>query len=298
MKAQLWRGLVLVAGIFITHLAVAADEPTSTYNITDVRKNIRAGYQLWLRGPNIRDFSGGDRDNKTNILMTHYFSVGYKLPAPWSIGVNQPFTQTIDEKPQAAADAWIANDPYATLSNAEVWGNKKYGLNLFAYLRYYAPFSRATSKNVAIASPKEAGNGQLRFLINPSKAWLDGDLNLTLTTLLQYRFASNSTKVRAARNGGNPDREDMLLVFDPILGYMFTKEIEGYLEYAAILNHHTNGTGADRSWTSYKAEDYVAIGANLQVTKKLNLNPYLDSSPRLNEFKNAGIGLNAVYSFL
>lgn len=293
MKAQLWRGLVVVTGVFITHLAVAADEPTSTYKFTDVRKNVRASYQLWLRGPNVRDLSGGDRDNKTNILMTHYFSLGYKLPAPWSIGVNQPFTQTIDEKPQAAADSWIANDPYATLSNAEVWTNKKYGLNLFAYLRYYAPFSRATSQNVAKAAPVESGRGQLRFLINPSKAWLDGTLNLTLTTLLQYRLASNSSRVRAALNAGNSNRDDMLFVFDPILGYMFTKDIEGYFEYATLMNHNTNG-----HWTSYKATDYISVGVNLQLTKKLNLNPYLDSSPRLNEFKFAGIGLNAVYSFL
>jgi len=283
--------LHIVLFLFIS-IQAWANSPATSYSIGDFKSNIRAGYDMEFYGPSIKSLSGNSAGAGTNLTINHYFGIGYKLPGSWAWGLKQSFTQSIDEVPSAAKDPFVTNDPYMTVVNSKIIGSEKYGTNLLAYLRYYAPFSRATSKETNKVGRKDAGNGRFRFLVSPSKSWLDGDLNLSLTSFLQYRMASNSDSARQTRNN-SPHRDDLTFVFDPTLSYSITKEIGVYLEYAFDMNHSTEG-----KWTSYKLQDYVALGGNFQATKKLLLNPYISSAPARNEFQYASVGLTAVYKFL
>lgn len=269
-----------------------ADTPAASYSIGDFKSNFRSGYDMEFEGPTVKSLSGNTAGAGTSLKITHYAGIGYKLPGNWAWGLKQSFTQLIDEAPSATSDPFVSNDPYMTVVNSKVIGSEKYGTNLLAYLRYYAPFSRATSQETNNVGRKDAGNGRVRFTIIPSKTWLDGDLELTLATFLQYRMASNSKSARQARNN-SPHRDDLIFVFDPILAYSFTKEVAAYVEYAFDMNHSTEG-----KWTSYKLQDAVVLGGNFQATKKLLLNPYVSSAPNRNEFQNASVGLNAYYKFL
>lgn len=295
---RLWRNLggemsyLTFVLALLLNIQTWANPPAASYSIGDVRSNIRAGYDMELGGPTIKSLSGNTAGAGTSISIDHYFGIGYKLPGNWAWGVKQSFTQSIDEVPTATKDPFVANDPYTTIVNSSVVKSEKYGMNLLAYLRYYAPFSRATSAETNKLGRKDAGNGRVRFLISPSKTWLDGDLTLSLTSFLQYRLASNSKAARQSRNG-SPHRDDLAFVFDPILSYSFTKEVSAYFEYAFDMNHSTEG-----KWTKYKLQDYVLLGGNFQATKKLLLNPYIASAPSRNEFQNASVGINAYYKFL
>jgi opacity protein-like surface antigen len=303
---------VLAAAMFTAPAAFADSSstvvvPTTTVPATStasaaspavsITKNMRAFYEMWLRGMNTQALSGNVSGGGTSLAITHTFGVGYRLGSKWAIGLTQGFTQTIDEKPASEKDPWVANDPYLMVSNTSLYKNEKYGFNLFGYVRYYLPFSRASSQNVAKAARTDAGLGSVRLYLNPTKTWLDGKLTLNLVTLLQYRLASRSDADRAAANKGSSAREDWYFLFDPILAYTLNSWAEVYLEYATgYLRHSTDGHFTKLNDAS--DGQYVSLGSNLLVGKKLLLNPYLSAGPVFRGVKNTDIGLIASYTFL
>lgn len=274
----------------------AAASPTSSSSTSQffskVRKNIRGSYINEFSGPYLRAPSGNIAGDGMNLQMIHYISLSYLLGSKWRVGITQPAYMRIDEKPSTQVDPFEPTDPYVTFTNTRVIGSQKYGTNLYAYLRYYIPVSKSTINAANDYSPNDRGNGQLRFTLIPSVSFLGGALNLSGATFLQYRIAKHSSKERAAATG-NPNRNDMVFVFDPILTYTVNDTVEAYLEYAFDMTHSTNG-----KWTKWKKQDYISPGAYLQLTKKLMVNPYLTWEPRLKELKNTGFGVTAVYAFL
>lgn len=265
-----------------------------------VRKNVRAHYQLWFRGSNVKALSGNSDGNGTNLLMTHYLGLGYRISSKWSISVTQPFTQRIDNKPADEVDPFASNDPYLSLTNPRVLNSQRYGFNLLGQLRYYLPFSRGTSQAVAKAAPADTGHGMFRFLVAPSKTWLDGALNFTPNIMAFYRLPARTNAERTtaqAAKGGSGAHDHLSLIFDPVLSYALSEKLELYLEYAASMDHSTAAPLGSK-WTKWKTEDYVSPGANIQLTKKLLLNPYLDFPPRIDDLNLTGVGLQAIYSFL
>ncbi|RYZ99952.1 MAG: hypothetical protein EOP11_18840 [Proteobacteria bacterium] len=271
-----------------------------------ITKNMRAFYEMWLRGMNTQSLSGNVGGTGTSLAINHTFGLGYRINPKWAIGFTQGFTQSIDDKPTAEKDPWIANDPYLALSNVSILKNEAYGLNLFGYVRYYLPISRATRQNADKAAAGEAGNGSLRLYLNPTKTWLDGKLTLNFVLLGQYRLAARSDGDRIAastkeENGqkveGNPYRDDFYFIVNPLLAYTLSSTAEVYLEYATgLLNHSTSGALSKLNDPSNG--QYVSVGTNLLVGKKLLLNPYLSAGPVFRGVKNTDIGLIASYTFL
>ena len=310
MKTQLVLGLALAAMFSFTASGFADSStaaPASSGGVSvasnifnNVRKNVTGSYLLELTGPNIRDLSGAKADKKlgnssTNININHYFGIGYKIGSRWRIGMTQTFSQTIDEFKNADVDPLVAKDPYITLTNSKVLSSEKYGANLSAYIRYYAPLSRASSKAVAAAAADEYGAGKVRLLVAPTKTFLDGALTINLTSLINYHISSVSSQVRATKNDGDSARNDMQLVFNPGVYYQAAPKVEVYLEYATALDHTTKNGG---HWGKYKDQDEFNPGVNYQITKRLQLNPVLGIAPRYAEFKKTSIYFNALYAFL
>jgi hypothetical protein len=323
--------LVLAATMFLSPIASAEDIPgpavapagtviiptgptpigTTTNSVgpaVNITKNMRAFYEMWLRGMNTQALSGNTRGNGTSLAINHTFGVGYRINSKWAVGITQGFTQTIDDKPATEADPWIANDPYLALSNTSIWKNDAYGLNLFGYVRYYLPVSRANRRNVDRAAATEAGNGSIRLYFNPTKTWLDGRLTLNFVVFGQYRLAkrSNADRIEATTvrdaggtvtTAGNPTRENFYVIIDPLLAYTLSPSAEIYIEYATgLLKHRTDGTLSKLN--DPDDGQYVSVGTNLLVGKKLLLNPYLSAGPVFRGVKNTDIGLIASYTFL
>lgn len=277
--------------------APAAAAPTSSSSTSQffskIRKNIRGSYINEFSGPYLRAPSGNISGGGTSLQMIHYISLSYILGSKWRVGITQPAYMRIDEKPSSEVDPFEPTDPYVTFTNPRVLNSERYGTNLYAYLRYYIPVSKSTINAANDYSPNDRGNGQVRFTLIPSVTFLGGALNLSGATFVQYRIPRQSSHDRAAANKGNPTRNDMVFVFDPILTYTVNDTVEVYLEYAFDMTHSTDG-----KWTKWKKQDYLAPGANLQLTKKLMVNPYLLWEPRFKELKNTGLGVTAVYAFL
>jgi hypothetical protein len=276
--------------------APAAASPTSSSSTSEffskLRKNIRGSYINEFSGPYVRAPSGNLNGDGTNLQMIHYISLSYILGSKWRVGITQPAYMRIDEKPATEVDPFEPTDPYITFTNTRVIGSERYGTNLYAYLRYYVPVSKSTINGANDYSVNDRGNGQVRFTLIPSVSLLGGALNLSGATFVQYRIAKHSSQERAAVKG-DPKRNDMVFVFDPILTYTVNDTVEAYLEYAFDMTHSTDG-----KWTSWKKQDYVSPGLNLQLTKKLMVNPYFVWEPRLKELRNTAIGVTAIYAFL
>jgi hypothetical protein len=273
--------------------APAAESTSSSSSVLQtIRKNIRGTYVNEFSGPTIRSLSGNTDGGGTNLQMIHYMALSYKIGSKWSVGLTQPFYQRIDEKPSTEVDPFEASDPYFTVTNPKIWGSEKYGWNLYGYARYYIPVSRATRQTADAASPKDNGNGRVRLFLNPTKTFLDGAVSLNLQTLFQYRLASRNNADRTAANG-NSKRDDLIFVFDPILAYTFNDTYDAYLEYSFDMSHSTSG-----HWTYWRKSDYISLGSDVNVTKKLLLNPYVLMDAALDQVKYTQIGITAVYYFL
>jgi hypothetical protein len=274
--------------------APAAESASSSSSVLQtIRKNIRGTYINEFSGPTLRALSGNTDGGGTSLQMIHYIAMSYKLGSKWSVGLTQPFYQRIDEKPSTEVDPFEASDPYFTVTNPKVWSNEKYGMGLYAYARYYIPVSRATRQAADAASPKDNGNGRIRLFLNPTKTFLDGALTLNLQTLFQYRLPTHNDADRAAANKGVSKRDNLIFVFDPILAYTFNDTYDAYLEYAFDMTHSTDGR-----WTYWRKGDYVSLGSDINVTKKLILNPYVLSDAAFDQVKYSQIGITAVYYFL
>lgn len=276
--------------------APAVQSSTSGFDLSKIRQNMRASYQMWLYGMNTRAMSGNLDGSGTNLNITHYATLGYKVSRKWSVSVTQPFNQTIDEKPASEVDPVVSLDPYITFSNASITKSDRYGTNLSGYIRYYAPLSRSTNRAANAGARSDAGNGALRLLVTPSKTFMDGALTVSGTTLLQYRFPGNSSAERAAR-GGSAIREDYYILFNPSVAYAISSKVEAYVEYASgYLRHSTDGKFSKFNDPVYG--QYISPGINWQASKRLALNPYLSVGPVFRGVKNTDIGVIGTYSFL
>jgi len=299
-------GMMAAAGT--TYADTTASAPATgtqssfSNTLQTIRKNTTGSYQMWFRGPNVQALSGNTDGNGTNLAMTHYLALGYKVGSKWRIGLTQPFTQLIDEVPAQAKDPFVANDPYITFTNPRIVNSKKYGTNLYGYLRYYAPLSRSTNQlaNYSAASsanlkkgiPGESGNGRVRMYLGPTKTFFDGALTVNAQMLFQYNLASRTEADRIAVTG-SPHRNDLTFIFDPLVSYSVTDKLDVYLEYAFDITRSTSG-----KWTDWKDTDYISPGVYYSATKRLWLNPYVSFAPKFSELAKTGIGFQAVYSFL
>ncbi len=275
--------------------SVPANSSTSSSSdlLQTMRKKTRATYLLEVLGARTKTLSGNTGDG-TNITLNHYLGLSYKIGSKWGVGVTQSAGQIINENPND--DPLVFKDPYVTFSNSNIWSSQRYGTSLTGYIRYYAPISRNTQRAVDAASRNEAGKGSIRMVLTPSKSFMDGNLTISASTLLQYRMSSRTNAQRIAANG-DPFRNDMIFLMTPTVEYSFTPKISGYLEYGFDMTHSTRGSLFTK-WGTYKTNDYVSPGANIQVTKRLFLNPYLDFPPALRDTKDMGISLTAIYSLM
>lgn len=285
---------------FADTTTAAAPTPSGTSTSeaapTPFIKNVRAFYEGYLSGPSAKSLSGNKDGSGTNLSILHTFGVGYRVGNGWSLGFTQGFSQTIDEKPSSEGDPWVANDPYVSVSNSSLWKNEKYGMNLYGYVRYYMPFSRATNRGADAAAVRDSGLGSVRFYLNPTKTWLDGKLTFNGVMLFQARLPKRSNADRLAANGSET-REDFFFLFDPILAYTLNPKLEVYIEYATgYLRHTTDGKLSKLNNPS--DGQYAATGLYILVGKKLLLNPFASVGPVFRGVKNADFGLIANYTFL
>jgi hypothetical protein len=270
---------------------------TASVGPDDLMQNARFMYEFWLRGMNSRALSGNTNGEGTNLSVLHTFAFGYQLNQKWSLGFTQAFSQSIDQKPATEKDPWVAENPYFAVVNNSLWKSGDETMNLYAYARYYFPFSRENARAVSQAKRLEAGRGSFRLYVNPTKSFLDGKLTLNLQTLVQIPFARRSGADRAAANGGDPSHEDFHFLFDPILTYTLNSNVEVYLEYATgSLHHYTNGQLS--KLTDPDDGQYISEGMNILVGKKLLINPYFSQGPVFRGLKNTDIGILADYTFL
>jgi len=276
--------------------APAAQSSTSGFDLSKIRQNMRASYQMWLYGMNTRAMSGNVDGSGTNLNITHYTTLGYKVSRKWSVSVTQPFNQVIDEKPASEVDPLVALDPYITFSNASITKSERYGTNLSGYVRYYAPFSRSTNRAADRGARTDAGNGALRLLVTPSKTFMDGALTVAATTLVHFRLPGNSSAERAAKSG-SAIHENYYILLNPSVSYALSSKVEAYVEYASgYLRHSTDGKFSKFNDPVYG--QYVSPGINWQASKRLALNPYMSVGPVFRGVKNTDIGLIGTYSFL
>lgn len=291
-------GLALAAALTTAPMAFADTTTTATSSATSsapapITKNMKAFYEMWLYGPNIQSLSGNVDGTGMNLNILHTFGVGYRLPDNWSVGLTQGFSQTIDEKARSEGDPWVANDPYVSLSNTSLWKDEKRGMNIYGYVRYYAPFSRATNQTADKAGVQDSGYGSVRFYLNPTKTWLDGKLTFNGVMLFQARLPKRSNAARMTANG-QETREDFYLLFDPILAYTLSSKLEVYAEWTTgYLRHKTDG-----SFGRIKDNQYTSVGFNILVGKRMLLNPYASAGPKFRGLKNTDLGLIANYTFL
>jgi hypothetical protein len=264
--------------------------------LAKMRKNVRGNYQLWFRGPRTTTLSGNTNGAGMNLIATHYLGLGYKVGSKWSVSATQSFTQNIDEIQNTTKDPFVANNPYLTVSNSRIWASDRYGTSLSGYLRYYAPLSRSAQRAADLAEVDEAGNGSIRLLLTPSKSWMDGNLTFSATSLVEYRLAARTSAERQTIKD-SPYRNDMIFLITPTLSYAFNSVVEGYLEYGFDLTHSTKGNVFTK-WGKYKDTDYLSPGANITVTKRLSLNPFLEFAPRVKDAKDMAINIVALYSLL
>ena len=281
--------------------AAAESSTASSGGLFDtIKKNGSASYLAWLTGPNTQALSGNVDGSGTNLTITHFASIGYKLTDKMSLSLTQPVKQAIDDKPNNLENPWKFTDPYFTLSHSSLvkqnLGASVFNLN--AYLRYYVPISRGTHDTNNKGDVNDTGNGTLRVLANPSFSFFDGKLSLNGQSFVNFKFASLTQQERACRSGGNGEREDLYVVLNPSVSYQVSDKLEAYVEYATgYLRHHNNGKFVTNPRTPGDGQ-YVSPGVNWSPTKRVLLNPYLSWGPTFQGLKNTDIGLQAQYSFL
>jgi hypothetical protein len=276
----------------------AANTSTSSSGpslLQKIGKRVKANYLFELTGPNTSSLNGNMDGSGTNINIVHYPAIGYRIGSKWSVTLTQSFTQKIDDVDNKTADPFFANDPYITFANSRILGSDKYHTNLYGFVRYYAPLSKNTINNRNMAKPNEIGNGRVRIFLDPSIAFLDGDLSFDLTHNLYLRFNNASDAERLAANG-SPTRNDMDYLPDFYVNYQATKTIQPFLEVAAYLHHTSDG-----KWTHFTDEsDGLALttGANINVGKKVLLIPQASFPHNIQGFAKVGLALQAIYTFL
>ncbi len=277
-----------------TSTAPTVGAPTSTAPSpwSSIKKNIRGTYIFETYGQTVQDLDGVDGPGK-NFTINHYFSLGYKVGSKWTISAAQMLGQKIDDN--ELNDPLVVSDPYVTFSNSSILKNEKYGFNMNGFLRYYMPVSRATRQNANRASDEERGGGMIRFMLNPTKTWLDGALSFNLLSQIYYYVPSRNDGERLAANG-TPERMDYFLLFDPTLGYDFNETYSAYVVFESVLAHRTNGQG----FTKFNEPNW---GHNVQLGSYLNygsltLNPVISMGPVYAGLKSAGLTFTAIYRFL
>lgn len=261
-----------------------------------------ASYLAWLTGPNTQALSGNKDGSGTNLTLTHFATIGYKLTDKMSLTATQAVQQLIDDKPAKEVNPWVFTDPYLTLSHSKLAHAEGLAtaFNLSGYLRYYVPVGRGTHDTNNAGRVNDTGYGAMRVFVNPSLSWFDGKLSLSPQTLANFKFASLSREERARRaGGGNGDREDFYVLFDPVLDYQISSKVDVYIEYATgYLRHHSNGKFVTNPRTPGDGQ-WVSPGLNWSPTKHIALNPYFSWGPEFKGgLKNTDIGLQAQYSFL
>ncbi len=288
--AVLWAGLAQAN----TTATVPANSSTSTSSelLEKFKKNIRGSYQLWFRGPTASTLSGNTNGRGQNLALSHYFAVSYRVGSKWSVGATQPFTQTIDEVP--TNDPFVAGNPYLTITRPNVFSSERYGVSVYGYIRYYAPVSRSAQRAADAASPDESGKGSIRLYLAPTKSFKDGKISVGAPFLLDYRMASRTNAERDAANG-EPYRNDMVFFIAPNVSYSFSPKVDAYLEYGFDLTHSTKGNLTSK-WGKATDSDYITLGTNISLTKRLLLNPYTVSELRMKDIKTTQIHLVALYS--
>jgi len=259
-----------------------------------IRRDISGSHTIWLIGPNTQALSGNKDGSGTNLTIIHYPSIGYRLGSKWKVSVTQPFNQVIDENPKSSQFGFT--EPYINFSNSRILHSDIYGAHLSGAIRYYFPVAKSSYSAVNTGSPRDAGHGSVRIALMPSKSFLDGSLKLAFTGLFLYRFNKNSPAQRLAKGG--PDyREDFYFLVTPNLAYEINSDLEVYAEYATgYIRHTTNGKFSKLNDPDYG--QWISVGTNHQIGKRLSLNPYLSVGPVFRGIKNTDIGLLGTYAFL
>ena len=255
-----------------------------------IASKAKASYFMEFFGMNGKAIDGQEGGG-SDLTINHYGSVGWKLSNKWTVKATQAMQQRIRKKVEGQDD-FIMTDPYFTFSNSKIASSDKYGTNLAGYVRYYAPFSRATNQNVGTAN--DQGNGAIRLLVAPSKTFMDGALTISCPSFIQYRLNKSTAQERSALNNGDSSRIDYRAFINPIVAYSLSAKTEAYLEFGTnYINHSTKGT-----WSNIQDVAYISPGLNLSPAKKVLVNPYVAWDVSAIQLNKASIGVNAQYTFL
>ncbi|MGZ3655331.1 MAG: hypothetical protein ACXVB9_04490 [Bdellovibrionota bacterium] len=301
--------------------ALAEEASTSTAenaaaSSSFLERHGKANYLMWLTGPRTEALSGNKDGTGTNLMMRHYPTLGFKFNDDISLTATELMTQTYNDKTDLESRHFTVDDPYLTLDDAKLLHSETYGTNLDAYVRYYVPVSRASRDGFNTGylpsdtlAPNDAGNGQIRFYLNPTKTFLDGALTFSGAVLANVKLSRLSTEERIARqqtellkNGGDLDtatgaRENAYIFLDPTVTYSVSSKVDLYLEYSTGYLHHSTA-GSWTKLTDPNEGQYISPGINWAAAKKLNVNPYISWGPVFQGLTKADLGLQIQYTFL
>lgn len=268
---------------------IAPANQSSTSNISDlIAKKGKASYYLEYRGTKVNALDGTAGDG-TDLTMNHYAILGWKLSSKWSVSLTQPLVQKIrpefDAKGKEQKNLYLA-DTSITFTNSKIASSSKYGTNLSAYMRYYAPTSNTSVNSKGTVDDQR--NGAIRSIIIPSKTFMDGALTLSGAIDLRYRLANEVNETTGHNN--------IRAMFDPVLEYAINDKISTYLEYYTGYLTHNTKTG---TWGKVRDEQGISPGVNWTPTKKILVNPFVSWDGRdIMRANRTQIGLNAQYTFL
>lgn len=272
--------------------AAAVNESTSSGGsfMKTVKERLGASYQGQYYGSSFESMRGDYDGRGTSLELDHYFGLSWKTGKNTKLSATQLIIQEVDQNDKNPS--FWAYDTYFTFTHSKLYSNEKAGFNLLGYVRYYAPTSRRTHDkamngfySTSLNGANDISYGNTRFLLKPSFDLFGGKVNVTGTAYASIRLAgSEEERVKRqreylSRTGGDPAgatalRDQLHVLFDPVITYNFSPTFDMYVEYCTGAIHR-NSAGRWSSSNDPSDGEYYSLGADWQATKRLSLTPYL-----------------------
>jgi hypothetical protein len=267
----------------------AAGQSTTSAVIKNIRERAKASYTLWVTGSSLESMDG-KKGAGSNLAVDQFARIGYKVSSKWTIGVTQHWTNTIRDV-SGNKENLVWNNPYITASNSSITKSTRYGTNLSGYVRYYAPFSKASAESVG--KRVDTKNGVIRVVLDPTKTFFDGKMTVSGAVYANRSLAS------APPSAGVAEQRDWRIYLYPRVSYEVSSNFQPYVAYFNDWEHvrlDKNRNGGGR-WQSFNDKHNLEIGFDWQPVAGLNVTPYLEYGPTFVP-RNSTVGLIAEYAFL
>ncbi len=265
-------GMMTAAALAATLTSAAFADTTPTENSTTASADqvkpagfadkIFANYYGIVAGPAIGDISVNTHDSTGatagTIGIDNRLTVGYKLDKKMSLGI---YTRLITTFPDDKGNTVALKNPGLKLSHSSILKSGNFNLSGSATL--YAPVTASAIKNNMITG---LALSQFSTIEIPGSRWTV----IALTGQAAYAYGANAPY-------GSPTLLDGGLFAYAGLNYQWKSNLSVVLTTGTSFDH-VAGRGLDGFVRTADATD-IEIGMSWDVTKKINLNPYLALFP-------------------